>query len=120
MRGSPRPHDLRPHRTCVNFGPTRHCKHSDDVVCLAPQSTTRCRYLPKFKWDALTEEINYQRAVREQRLVAEISAAKRERDFYLSRWDTGQRQSGARDEGGGSASWGQRAWREQRAAAGYL
>lgn len=52
-----------------------------------PRSTTRCRYLPKFKWDALTEEINYQRAVREQRLVAEISAAKRERDFYLSRWE---------------------------------
>ncbi|GLI63019.1 hypothetical protein VaNZ11_005879 [Volvox africanus] len=45
------------------------------------------KYLPKFKWDALTEEINYQRAVREQKLVAEISAAKRERDFYLSRVD---------------------------------
>ncbi|KAG2500249.1 hypothetical protein HYH03_001827 [Edaphochlamys debaryana] len=45
------------------------------------------KYLPKFKWDSLTEEINYQRAVREQRLVAEISAAKRERDFYLSRVD---------------------------------
>ncbi|KAG2435522.1 hypothetical protein HYH02_011816 [Chlamydomonas schloesseri] len=45
------------------------------------------KYLPKFKWDTLTEEINYQRAVREQRLVAEISAAKRERDFYLSRVD---------------------------------
>ncbi|GIL49904.1 hypothetical protein Vafri_6156 [Volvox africanus] len=45
------------------------------------------KYLPKFKWDALTEEINYQRAVREQRLATEISAAKRERDFYLSRVD---------------------------------
>lgn len=43
------------------------------------------KYLPKFKWDHLTEEINYQKAVREQKLVAEISAAKRERDFYLSR-----------------------------------
>lgn len=30
-----------------------------------------------------SEEINYQKAVREQRLAAEISAAKRERDFYL-------------------------------------
>ena len=45
------------------------------------------KYLPRFKWDHLTEEINYQRAVREQKLVAEISAAKRERDFYLSRVD---------------------------------
>ncbi len=70
----------------------------------------RClKYLSKFKWDHLTEEINYQRAVspaqspcpvtsmlltivflqqvREQRLAAEISSAKRERDFYLSRVD---------------------------------
>lgn len=29
----------------------------------------------------------YQKAVREQRLATEISAAKRERDFYLSRVD---------------------------------
>ena len=29
----------------------------------------------------------YQKAVREQKLAAEISAAKRERDFYLSRVD---------------------------------
>lgn len=62
-------------------------------ACVLPCCHAHCavlvsccrRYLPKFKWDTLTEEINYQRAVREQRLVAEISAAKRERDFYLSR-----------------------------------
>ena len=35
------------------------------------------------------EEINYQKAVREQRLAAEVSAAKRERDFYL-RWAPGE------------------------------
>eukprot|EP00891_Asterochloris_glomerata_P006664 jgi/Astpho2/6664/Aster-05021 len=45
------------------------------------------KYLPKFKWDQLTEEIAYQNAVREQKLATEISAAKRERDFYLSRVD---------------------------------
>ena len=45
------------------------------------------KYLPKFKWDHLTEEINYQKAVREQRLATEVAAAKRERDFYLSRVD---------------------------------
>jgi ESF2/ABP1 family protein len=45
------------------------------------------KYLPRFKWDHLTEEINYQRAVHDQKLQAEISAAKRERDFYLSRVD---------------------------------
>ncbi|KAF8058454.1 esf2 [Scenedesmus sp. PABB004] len=38
------------------------------------------RYLPKFKWDHLTEEVTYERAVREQRLAAELGAARRERD----------------------------------------
>ncbi|DBB08410.1 TPA: hypothetical protein ACH3X3_008563 [Trebouxia sp. C0006] len=45
------------------------------------------KYLPKFKWDHLTEEIAYQNAVREQKLAAEISAAKRERDFYMGQVD---------------------------------
>ncbi len=38
-------------------------------------------------WLLCAEEINYQKAVRDQKLGAEISAAKRERDFYLSRVD---------------------------------
>ncbi|KAG1678012.1 hypothetical protein FOA52_000807 [Chlamydomonas sp. UWO 241] len=62
-----------------NIGGKRRSKYYYDLWCL--------KYLPKFKWDHLTEEINYQRAVREQRLAAEISSAKRERDFYLSRVD---------------------------------
>ncbi|KAK6913048.1 hypothetical protein RJ641_022649 [Dillenia turbinata] len=45
------------------------------------------KYLSKFKWDDLTEEIAYKNAVREQKLALEISAAKRERDFYLSKVD---------------------------------
>ena len=45
------------------------------------------KYLPKFKWDHLTEEVNYQKAVHEQRLAAEVAAATRERDFYMSRVD---------------------------------
>lgn len=68
------------------------------------------KYLPKFKWDHLTEEINYQRAVKDQRMAAEVSAAKRERDFYLSRVDKAkgveaiiERKKRARSgEGGGS------------------
>ena len=31
-----------------------------------------------------TEELNFQKAARQQRIAAEISAAKRERDFYLA------------------------------------
>ncbi|XP_021299147.1 pre-rRNA-processing protein ESF2 [Herrania umbratica] len=45
------------------------------------------KYLSKFKWDDLTEEIAYKSAIREQKLALEISAAKRERDFYLSKVD---------------------------------
>ncbi|KAK9795207.1 hypothetical protein WJX73_010342 [Symbiochloris irregularis] len=59
------------------IGGKRRSAHHDDLWCL--------KYLPKFKWDHLTEEMAYQNAVREQRLAQEISAANRERDFYLSR-----------------------------------
>ncbi|CAA3000861.1 pre-rRNA-processing ESF2 [Olea europaea subsp. europaea] len=45
------------------------------------------KYLSKFKWDDLTEEIAYKSAIREQKLALEISAAKREQDFYLSKVD---------------------------------
>ncbi|XVE84062.1 hypothetical protein DITRI_Ditri16bG0138900 [Diplodiscus trichospermus] len=45
------------------------------------------KYLSKFKWDDLTEEMAYKSAIREQKLALEISAAKRERDFYLSKVD---------------------------------
>lgn len=61
------------------IGGKRRSAHYYDLWCL--------KYLPKFKWDNLTEEINYQKAIKDQRLAAEVSAAKRERDFYLSRVD---------------------------------
>uniref|UniRef100_A0A7C8ZIA5 RRM domain-containing protein n=1 Tax=Opuntia streptacantha TaxID=393608 RepID=A0A7C8ZIA5_OPUST len=43
------------------------------------------KYLSKFKWDDLTEEIARKNAIREQKLQMELSAAKKERDFYLSK-----------------------------------
>ncbi|XP_072997950.1 pre-rRNA-processing protein ESF2 [Typha latifolia] len=43
------------------------------------------KYLRKFKWDDLTSEIANKNRIREQKLNMEISAAKRERDFYLSK-----------------------------------
>eukprot|EP00884_Botryococcus_braunii_P008302 jgi/Botrbrau1/17473/Bobra.0054s0060.1 len=45
------------------------------------------KYLSKFKWDQLTEEINYLKASREQKIANEVSVAKREKDFYLSQVD---------------------------------
>ncbi|KAF8102057.1 hypothetical protein N665_0201s0346 [Sinapis alba] len=43
------------------------------------------KYLTKFKWDDLTDEIAYKSAIREQKLNMVLSAAKREKDFYLSK-----------------------------------
>lgn len=61
------------------IGGRRRSAFHFDLWCL--------KYLSGFKWDNLTEEIAYEKMVKEQRMAAEISAAKRERDFYLSRVD---------------------------------
>ncbi|XP_060180274.1 pre-rRNA-processing protein ESF2-like [Lycium barbarum] len=45
------------------------------------------KYLSKIKWDDVTDEIAQRHAVREQKLALELSAAKRERDFYLAQVD---------------------------------
>ncbi|KAL9323726.1 hypothetical protein ACSQ67_008583 [Phaseolus vulgaris] len=67
-----------------------------DLYCLSPRGRKRSsfyydlwniKYLSKFKWDDLTEELAFKKATREQKLAVELSAAKRERDFYLSRVD---------------------------------
>ncbi|XP_058087876.1 pre-rRNA-processing protein ESF2 [Magnolia sinica] len=55
------------------------------------------KYLSKFKWDNLTEEIAYKNAIREQKLALEISAAKKERDFYLSKVDKSHALSSIRE-----------------------
>ncbi|KAI9205682.1 uncharacterized protein BJ171DRAFT_501177 [Polychytrium aggregatum] len=41
------------------------------------------KYLPRFKWQHLTEQIAYERAVRDQKLKAEMSQAKRENKVYI-------------------------------------
>ncbi|XP_043829883.1 activator of basal transcription 1 [Dromiciops gliroides] len=41
------------------------------------------KYLHRFKWCHLSERLAYERQVRQQRVRAEISQAKRETDFYL-------------------------------------
>ncbi|KAL6768774.1 hypothetical protein ACKKBF_B16145 [Auxenochlorella protothecoides x Auxenochlorella symbiontica] len=67
------------------MGGKRRSAYFYDLWCL--------RYLPKFKWDHLTEEINYQKAIKEQRMAVEVSAAKRERDFYLAQVDASKAQA---------------------------
>ncbi|WOK96010.1 hypothetical protein Cni_G04717 [Canna indica] len=43
------------------------------------------KYLSKFKWDDLIGELAIKKREREEKLKLEISAAKRERDFYMSK-----------------------------------
>ncbi|KAJ6821878.1 pre-rRNA-processing protein ESF2 [Iris pallida] len=45
------------------------------------------KYLSNFKWDDLTIEMANKNRTREEKLALELSAAKRERDFYLSKVD---------------------------------
>ncbi|CAK9817523.1 Activator of basal transcription 1 [Anthophora plagiata] len=45
------------------------------------------KYLPKFKWIHLSERLAYERAVRKQRLRAEIAQAKREANFFSQNVD---------------------------------
>ncbi|KAG8129785.1 hypothetical protein E2320_016494 [Naja naja] len=40
-------------------------------------------YLNRFKWTHLSEQLAYERQVRQQRMRAEVSQAKRETNFYL-------------------------------------
>ena len=45
------------------------------------------KYLSGFKWENLTEDIAYRKRIRDQKLAAEVSTARKERDFYLSKVD---------------------------------
>ncbi|KAI3936243.1 hypothetical protein MKW92_037917 [Papaver armeniacum] len=45
------------------------------------------KYLSKFKWEDLTEEIAYKHALQTQKAAMVISAAKKEKNFYVERVD---------------------------------
>merc|ERR1719319_1701389 len=49
------------------------------------------KYLPRFKWVHLSERLNYEKAVRQQRLRTEISQVKREADHFKSSVEFGKR-----------------------------
>lgn len=48
------------------------------------------KYLPKFKWDHLTEKIGYERRVREQKLRIEMIHARRENQAYSDLVEAGK------------------------------
>lgn len=45
------------------------------------------KYLPRFKWNNLTEKLAYDSQVRKKRLHAEISQANKEANFYIEQVD---------------------------------
>ncbi|KAG0479864.1 hypothetical protein HPP92_010722 [Vanilla planifolia] len=55
------------------------------------------KYLSKFKWDDLTSDIANKSHIREQRLAMEVSAAKRERDFYMLKVDRSHAQNSIKE-----------------------
>jgi ESF2/ABP1 family protein len=61
----------------TQIGGKRRNAHYSDLWML--------KYLPKFKWDNLLEEIEYQKAIRDQKMQLELAVAKKERDFYLAK-----------------------------------
>ncbi|KAJ2851462.1 RNA-binding ATPase activator esf2 [Coemansia brasiliensis] len=59
----------------TKMGGKRHSFYHDDLWNL--------RYLPKFKWRHLVEQLANERAAKEQRLQTEISQSRRELDAYV-------------------------------------
>lgn len=64
-------------------GKKRHNLFRDDLWTI--------KYLPKFKWQNLTEKLAYDQKVREQRLKAQSNQAKKEINFYMEKVDLKKR-----------------------------
>ncbi|XP_031572878.1 pre-rRNA-processing protein ESF2-like [Actinia tenebrosa] len=48
------------------------------------------KYLPRFLWSQLSEQIAYEKATREQRMRTEISQAKKDANFYIESVEKGK------------------------------
>ncbi|RWS13327.1 activator of basal transcription-like protein [Dinothrombium tinctorium] len=56
------------------------------------------KYLHKFKWSHLREQLVYEKALRDQRLRFEIGQAKKEANFYINMHDEYKRRQKRRDK----------------------
>nr|AAH41500.1 MGC52939 protein [Xenopus laevis] len=64
------------------------------------------KYLHRFKWSHLSERLAIERQVRQQRMRAEVSQAKRETNFYLQNVERSKRFSKADRKSAGDAEGG--------------
>ncbi|KAJ1998443.1 Activator of basal transcription 1 [Coemansia sp. RSA 2322] len=67
----------------TQMGGKKHGFYHDDLWNL--------KYLPKFKWRHLTEQLASERAAKEQRLETEVSQSRRELDAYLKNVERAQK-----------------------------
>ncbi len=49
--------------------------YSEDVWCM--------KYLPKFKWENLTEKLAYDARIRKEKLNLELKKENKKKDFYI-------------------------------------
>ncbi|KAJ1733198.1 RNA-binding ATPase activator esf2 [Coemansia biformis] len=68
-----------------NMGGKKHGFYHDDLWNL--------KYLPKFKWHHLVEQLASEKAAKEQRLQTEISQSRRELDAYMKSVDRAKKMS---------------------------
>ena len=61
------------------IGGKKRSYYYDDIWCM--------KYLPRFKWNNLTEQIAYELKVKEQKLKTELAQSKRENKLYLQNVD---------------------------------
>ncbi|KAJ2312757.1 RNA-binding ATPase activator esf2 [Coemansia sp. RSA 2611] len=70
----------------TKMGGKRHGFYHDDLWNL--------KYLPKFKWRHLVEQLASEKAAKEQRLQTEISQSRRELDAYMKNVERAKKMSG--------------------------
>lgn len=49
------------------------------------------KYLPKFKWENLTEKLAYDQRVRKEKMQTEMSQEKKKQEFYMEKLDLSKR-----------------------------
>ena len=55
------------------------------------EDTLNLKYLPKFKWENLTEKINYDTKMRKEKMRIELALAKKQHDHYLEQVEKGKK-----------------------------